>query len=105
MKNLVYIFLMTVLVVPNLVMANETAEIISGATVAVTSAPTYLTAKTAFDNIPKVLVDAKDDAAVFIATEGQHRGVRLQKALEYIRKQKPRLEASDMQIAESIVAL
>lgn len=93
-----------ILVIPMFALAN-TGELISGATVAVTSAPTFLTAKTAADNaIEKMIVEAKDDAAVFVATQGQVRGVYLQRALEYIRRNNPKFVASDLQIAERIIA-
>ncbi|UYL08623.1 DUF2388 domain-containing protein [Bdellovibrio sp. SKB1291214] len=94
----------TILVIPMFALA-KTGELISGATVAVTSAPTFLTAKTAADNaIEKMIVEAKDDAAVFVATQGQVRGVYLQRALDHIRKSNPRLIASDLQLAERIIA-
>ncbi|WP_413558890.1 DUF2388 domain-containing protein [Bdellovibrio sp. HCB209] len=105
MKKILLASLVVILVIPMFALAN-TGEIISGATVAVTSAPTYLTAKTAADNaIPKIILDAKDDASIFIATDGQVRGVHLQRALEFVRKKEPKLVASDLQIAERIVAL
>jgi uncharacterized protein (TIGR02448 family) len=105
-KKILLASAIVILAIPMLALANETAGLISGATVAVTSAPTFLTAKTAADNaIPKIILDAREDAAVFVATEGHVRGVHLQNALEYIRKNNPRLFATDLQLAERIITL
>ncbi|MEK2690034.1 DUF2388 domain-containing protein [Bdellovibrio sp. GT3] len=53
----------------------------------------------------KVLVAAKDDAAIFVGTDGEVRTVRLQRALEVVRKADPRAVASDLEIAEALLAL
>jgi len=63
------------------------------ATSKVTSAP--------FDR--KVIVAAQDDAAAFIATDGQWRGVRLESALDYLRRTQPKLNASDRELAQAIL--
>ena len=52
----------------------------------------------------KVVLQAHDDAASFVASGGRIRGVRLEAALEHIRQQQPDLRASDMQLAEAILA-
>ena len=52
----------------------------------------------------KVLLQAQDDAASFVASGGSIRGVRLEAALAHIRQQQPALNASDMQLAEAILA-
>lgn len=52
----------------------------------------------------KVLLQAQDDAASFVASGGSIRGVRLEAALVHLRQQQPSLEASDMQLAEAILA-
>ncbi|WP_413559826.1 DUF2388 domain-containing protein [Bdellovibrio sp. HCB209] len=52
----------------------------------------------------KVLMAAQDDAAMFIATDGQVRGVNLERALESVRHVN-RTTATDLQIAEAIVDL
>ncbi|MEH6564114.1 MAG: DUF2388 domain-containing protein [Halopseudomonas sp.] len=52
----------------------------------------------------KVLLQARDDAASFVASGGSIRGVRLEAALQHIRAQQPALHASDMQLAEAILA-
>lgn len=63
------------------------------ATSKVTSAP--------FDN--KLVLAARDDAAAFIATDGQWRGARLESALDYLRRTQPQLHASDLELAQAIL--
>ncbi len=63
------------------------------ATSLVTSAP--------FDH--KLLVAAQDDAAAFIARDGQLRGARLESALMYLRHTEPKLRASDLELAQAIL--
>lgn len=63
------------------------------ATSKVTSAP--------FDN--KLILAAQDDAAAFIATDGQWRGARLESALDYLRRTQPKLRASDLELAQAIL--
>lgn len=52
----------------------------------------------------KIVQQAKDDAASFVATQGQIRGVRLESALGWIRGQMPGLQATDIELAKAIVA-
>ena len=52
----------------------------------------------------KVILDAVDDAASFVGSNGEIRGAYLEAALNHMRAQQPELEASDMQLAESILA-
>ncbi len=52
----------------------------------------------------KVVRAAKDDAASFVASQGQIRGAHLESALVHIRAQQPQLQASDMDLAEAILA-
>jgi uncharacterized protein (TIGR02448 family) len=59
----------------------------------VTSAP--------FDH--KLLIAAQDDAAAFIASDGQLRGSQLESALIYLRRTQPKLHASDLELAEAIL--
>ena len=59
----------------------------------VTSAP--------FDH--KLICAAQDDAAVFIASDGQQRGVQLETALQYLRQNQPKLSASDLELAQTIL--
>jgi conserverd hypothetical protein len=54
----------------------------------------------------KIVVKAMEDAAVFVATEGEVRTVALEQALEVIRTKLPaNMPSSDLQIAQSILAL
>ena len=59
----------------------------------VTSAP--------FDN--KLILAAQDDAAAFVATDGQLRGAQLESALRQLRKSQAKLHASDLELAEAIL--
>tara|TARA_Y100000815_G_C12967587_1_gene359122 strand:+ start:117 stop:431 length:315 start_codon:yes stop_codon:yes gene_type:complete len=52
----------------------------------------------------KVVLQARDDAASFVASNGAIRGVQLEAALQHLRAQQPGLNASDMQLAEDILA-
>ncbi|MFV3407840.1 DUF2388 domain-containing protein [Bdellovibrio bacteriovorus] len=53
----------------------------------------------------KLVVEAKEDAATMVASDGAIRGVALQKALEAIRAENPKLQASDLEIAEGILKM
>ncbi len=53
----------------------------------------------------KVVLQARDDAASFVASQGMIRGARLESAFAYIRQQNPTLEASDAQLAQAIAAI
>jgi uncharacterized protein (TIGR02448 family) len=54
----------------------------------------------------KVVVQARDDAASFVATDGRIRGARLEAALRYLRDRNTVAQrASDMQLAQAILAL
>ncbi|VVM91406.1 hypothetical protein PS662_02850 [Pseudomonas fluorescens] len=59
----------------------------------VTSAP--------FDR--KLLLAARDDAASFIASDGQLRGAQLESALIHLRRARPKLHASDLELAQAIL--
>jgi uncharacterized protein (TIGR02448 family) len=54
----------------------------------------------------KVVVEARDDAASFVASAGQIRGAQLEAALQLLRSevQEARV-ATDLQLAEAILAL
>ncbi|WP_285422717.1 DUF2388 domain-containing protein [Pseudomonas sp. efr-133-TYG-103a] len=54
-----------------------------------------------FDN--KLILAAQDDAAAFIASEGQLRGAQLESALMYLRQTRPKLHASDLELAQAIL--
>lgn len=51
----------------------------------------------------KILLAAQDDAAAFVASDGEWRGARLESALHYLRKNRPKLHASDLELAEAIL--
>lgn len=53
----------------------------------------------------KIVLDARDDAASYVGSAGAVRGVYLEAALQHIRQQAPDLQATDMQLAEAILAL
>ncbi|MCU7246183.1 DUF2388 domain-containing protein [Pseudomonas koreensis] len=62
---------------------------------------TSLVSSAPFDR--KMLLAAHDDAAVFVASDGQLRGARLESALHYLRKSRPKLHVSDLELAEAIL--
>ncbi|MGX9864871.1 MULTISPECIES: DUF2388 domain-containing protein [Pseudomonas fluorescens group] len=53
----------------------------------------------------KIVLAARDDAASFVASEGDIRGVKLESALDHIRHQAPQLSATDAQLAQAILTL
>jgi len=53
----------------------------------------------------KIVRAARDDAASFVASQGDIRGVKLESALDHIRRQAPQLEATDAQLAQAILTL
>ncbi|NZA27098.1 DUF2388 domain-containing protein [Luteimonas sp. SJ-92] len=53
----------------------------------------------------KVVLQARDDAAGFVASDGRIRGARLEAALRLLRERSERARrASDMQLAQAILA-
>lgn len=53
----------------------------------------------------KVVAAAREDAASFVASNGEIRSVRLEAALQHLRQHDTGLQASDMQLAEAILNL
>lgn len=53
----------------------------------------------------KVVRAARDDAASFVGSQGAIRGVKLESAFDHIRQQMPNLQASDVQLAQAILAI
>ena len=51
----------------------------------------------------KVVLEARDDAARFVASDGEQRGAQLEAALGHIRTRAPALQASDRELAEAIL--
>ncbi|MDH0646841.1 DUF2388 domain-containing protein [Pseudomonas sp. GD03858] len=64
-----------------------------------TTASTYLTFK---DH--KLIVAAQDDAGSFVASEGAIRGPFLEAAMRQVRADNPGVQASDMELANAILA-
>ena len=54
-----------------------------------------------FDN--KIVLRAQDDAAAFVATDGELRGAQLESALDYLRRHHAKLHASDLELAQAIL--
>ena len=53
----------------------------------------------------KIVLAARDDAASFVASPGDIRGVKLESALDHIRHQAPQLQATDAQLAQAILTI
>lgn len=53
----------------------------------------------------KVVLAAKGDAAAFVASQGDIRGVQLESALQHIRRTLPDLRDTDEQLASAILIL
>lgn len=53
----------------------------------------------------KIVLQARDDAASFVASSGAIRGAQLEAALRHIRNKLPELMANDMQLAEAILTI
>jgi len=51
----------------------------------------------------KLVRAAKDDAAAYVATDGQIQGARLESALSYLRQHHAGLHASDLELAQAIL--
>ena len=64
-----------------------------------TTGTTYLTFK---DN--KMIVAAQDDAGSFVASDGSIRGPYLEAAMQKVRADNPGLQATDMELANAILA-
>lgn len=52
----------------------------------------------------KLVLDARDDAAHFVASNGEQKGAQLEAALVHIRTQAPTIEATDLELARAILA-
>lgn len=64
-----------------------------------TTGSTYLTSR---DH--KLVMAAQDDAGSFVASQGSIRGPFLESALKQVRAEHPGLQASDMDLANAILA-
>ncbi|MNN04884.1 hypothetical protein D3C76_683950 [compost metagenome] len=66
---------------------------------------TYATSDVSSRPFEKRLLDAaRDDAASFVASDGQLRGAQLEQALHWLRHEHPDLAANDRELAEAILA-
>jgi uncharacterized protein (TIGR02448 family) len=79
-----------------------TTDAVVGAIGATSDATSDVTSSLSDD---KVVLAARDDAASFVASQGDIRGVRLEAALLHIRQQAPNLIADDLQLAQAILSL
>ncbi|MEE1922398.1 DUF2388 domain-containing protein [Pseudomonas sp. 148P] len=79
-----------------------TTDAVVGAVAASTDATSDVTSSFRDD---KVVRAARDDAASFVASRGDIRGVKLESAFAHIRQQLPTLQASDAQLAQAILAI
>ena len=64
-----------------------------------TTASSYLTS-----HDHKLVVAAQDDAGSFVASKGAIRGPFLEAALKQVRAENPGMQASDMELANAILA-
>lgn len=64
-----------------------------------TTGSTYLTFKD-----QKLIVAAQDDAGSFVASDGGIRGPYLEAAMQKVRADNPGLQATDMELANAILA-
>lgn len=51
----------------------------------------------------KLIIAAQDDAAAFVATDGELKGAQLESALMALRQAEPKLSASDLELAQAIL--
>lgn len=52
----------------------------------------------------KIIVEAKEDAATFVGSNGEIMGAQLAQAMQLLREKTPGMISSDMQLAESILS-
>jgi len=79
-----------------------TTDMVGRAVVATTDTSSDISSSLKDD---KIVLAARDDAASYVASQSAIRGVQLEAALQHIRQQAPQLVASDLQLAEAILAL
>jgi uncharacterized protein (TIGR02448 family) len=84
------------------------APALAGQSTAGTSASAVGTSASSKTTSPndKVVQQAKDDAASFVASDGRIRGAQLEAALRHLRERNAVAQrSSDMQLAQAILAL
>ncbi|WP_110969942.1 MULTISPECIES: DUF2388 domain-containing protein [Pseudomonas] len=79
-----------------------TTDAVVGAVAASTDATSDVSSSFRDDKIVRA---ARDDAASFVASNGDIRGAKLESAFVHIRQQQPTLQASDAQLAQAILAI
>ncbi|WP_327438724.1 DUF2388 domain-containing protein [Pseudomonas donghuensis] len=72
---------------------------------ATTFGPTLASEGTSDSDGKRVLAQARDDAAAFIASDGAYRGVYLQSALHWLRSEGRATGATDSELAQRILVL
>ena len=80
------------------------AEDMSAMTAMSSLFPLFLTGYTTYGTMAKEIVDAREDINYFVASEGQVRTARLEAALTWTRNNANTADASDMEIAEELLA-
>jgi conserverd hypothetical protein len=95
------------LIVPVLAQANDSQDAAMGLTASITMSP-YLTtaypiATTMEASGRKMVIEAREDAAAFIASEGAVETLRLNNAFNVIRDANPGQEISNMDLANFIL--
>ncbi|MBO9665297.1 MAG: DUF2388 domain-containing protein [Bdellovibrio sp.] len=83
--------------------SNEVASILSAYTGVLMLTSASMCASDAGCAYKEIIVDSKDDAALYIATEGDVKGVKLSRALELLREMDPATQSSDLELAEDII--
>lgn len=66
--------------------------------------PFILTAELSESNL-KVILEAKEDASYFVASDGEIRTPKLERAIQAFHQDNPKITASDVEIAAFILAL
>ena len=104
MKKHALLFCVLLLPVPMSALAASLAGTSVGASSGGTSASSHASSDSTSGN-DKVVLDAHDDAAGFVASDGRIRGVRLEAALIQLRERNEvARSASDMALARAILA-
>lgn len=84
---------------------NPGSSMISMATMFMTTvAPTGSTMMMSDDKKAKLIIDAKSDAAAYIASNGKVRGAYLESAIQMLRKDASVEQADDTQLAQAILS-
>jgi uncharacterized protein (TIGR02448 family) len=89
-------------------LACSIAPAFAGQSTAGTSASAVGTSASSKTTSPddKMVLQARDDAASFVASDGRIRGAQLEAALKHLRERNAAAQrASDMQLAQAILAL